>query len=58
MKRIISLFAAAALLTVSCQKQESMEELTARVFERAAAQFVLLDSNMDAVAAEKPGAEF
>lgn len=55
MKRIISLFAAAALLTVSCQKQESMEELTARVFERAAAQFVLLDSNMDAVAAEKPG---
>ena len=45
MKRIIYLFAAAAMLAVSCQKQETMEELTARVFERAAAQFVLLDVN-------------
>ena len=32
-----------------------MEELTARVFERAAAQFVVLDGNMDSVAVTKPG---
>ena len=43
------------LLTASCQRQESMEELTARVFERAAAQFVLLDRNLDSVALAESG---
>ena len=40
-----------AFVSVSCGKQqESMAELTARVFERAAAQFCVLDSHMDSVA--------
>ena len=38
-------------LCISCDKKdESMEELTARVFDRAAAQFCVLDANMDSVA--------
>ena len=32
-----------------------MEDLTARVFERAAVQFALLDVNVDSIAALKPG---
>lgn len=43
------------LLTASCQRQESMEELTVRVFERAAAQFVILDRNLDSVAHAESG---
>lgn len=40
---------------VSCCRQESMEDLTARVFERAAVQMKVLDAVLDSVAAEKPG---
>ena len=46
----ISLF-----ICLACQKQESMEELTARVFERAAAQMVLMDKTekMERMTVEK-----
>ena len=40
-----------ALAFVACDRQESMEELTARVFERAAVQFQQLDANIDSVMA-------
>ena len=33
-----AIFFITSLLCLACQKQESMQELTARVFERAAAQ--------------------
>lgn len=46
----ISLF-----ICLACQKQESMEELTARVFERAAAQMVLMDKNLDSASVANPG---
>lgn len=36
-------------------KQESMEELTDRVFDRAAAQFTILDKKLDSVAVSNPG---
>lgn len=39
------------ILSVACNRQESMEELTTRVFERASAQFLLLDTNLDTIAA-------
>ena len=55
MKKLLSFAVLAALLGVSCAKQESMEELTARVFERAAAQFAILDANLDSAAVQKPG---
>lgn len=51
----ICLFLAVAALSASCCRQESMEELTARVFERAAAQFLVLDANIDSVALANPG---
>ena len=38
-----AIFFITSLLCLACQKQESMEELTARVFERAAAQMELMD---------------
>ena len=37
------------LALTSCCRQESMEELTSRVFERAAVQFAVLDANVDSV---------
>ena len=40
-----------ALAFVACDRQESTEELTARVFERAAVQFQQLDANVDSVMA-------
>lgn len=40
-----------ALAFVACDRQESMEELTARVFERAAVQFQQLDAHIDSVMA-------
>lgn len=39
------------IMSVACNRQESMEELTTRVFERASAQFLLLDTNLDTIAA-------
>lgn len=48
----ICLFAVAAM---SCTRQETMEELTARVFERAAAQVKVMDSVLDSIAATQPG---
>ena len=43
------------LLLCSCNRQETMEELTARVFDRAAAQFCVLDANLDSVAVANDG---
>ena len=48
MKRICLAFAALSVLAVSCCRTESMEELTGRVFDRAAEQYALLDANLDA----------
>lgn len=55
MKRIFAISMMALALAVSCDRQESMEELTARVFERAAVQFKVMDAALDSVAALKPG---
>jgi len=45
MKKIFAIGVVVAAL-VSCGRQESMEELTDRVFDRAVHQFVLMDSNL------------
>ena len=50
-----AIFFITSLLCLACQKQESMEELTARVFERAAAQMELMDKNLDSAAVSNPG---
>lgn len=50
-----AIFFITSLLCLACQKQESMEELSARVFERAAAQMVLMDKNLDSAAVSNPG---
>ena len=44
-----------ALISIACARQESMEELTARVFERAAAQIKVMVAVLDSVAATQPG---
>ena len=44
-----------AVATIACTKQETMEELTARVFERAAAQVKVMDNAIDGVAMSQPG---
>lgn len=49
-----AIFFITSLLCLACQKQESMEELTARVFERAAAQMELMDKNLDSAAVSNP----
>ena len=54
MKRILCVFLAAAALA-GCSRQETMAELTDRVFGRAAVQFLCLDANMDSVALACPG---
>ena len=50
-----AIFFITSLLCLACQKQESMEELTARVFERAAAQMELMDKHLDSAAVSNPG---
>lgn len=50
-----AIFFITSLLCLACQKQESMEELTARVFDRAAAQMELMDKNLDSAAVSNPG---
>lgn len=50
-----AIFFITSLLCLACQNQESMEELTARVFERAAAQMELMDKNLDSAAVSNPG---
>ena len=50
MNRFFTLLALVALTAVSC-KQESMEDLTARVFERAAAQVKYMDTCLEPIAA-------
>ena len=50
-----AIFFITSLLCLACQKQESMEELTARVFERAAAQMELMDKDLDSAAVSNPG---
>ena len=49
MKKALVYIVLSLLAVVACKRQESMEELTARVFERAAVQFMVLDANMDSV---------
>ena len=39
----------------SCERQETMEELTSRVFNRAMAQFEILDANLDSFAGSEHG---
>lgn len=55
MKRLLILISLVAVAAVSCCRQESMEKLTERVFERAAAQLVILDKNLDSAALAAPG---
>lgn len=55
MKKVLVSLVLVALVSLSCARQESMEELTARVFERAALQFMTLDTVTDSVAALNPG---
>ena len=55
MKKTLHFVALMTLVCISCAKQESMEELTARVFERAVAQFPILDANLDSVSVAAPG---
>ena len=50
-----TVFFISAFLCLACQKQESMKELTARVFERAAVQMELLDKSLDSAAVANPG---
>ena len=50
MKRLFVYSALSVLFAVACGRQESMEELTDRVFERAAAQFIVLDVKVDSAA--------
>lgn len=55
MKRLVVYICCVVLPFIACEKQESMEELTARVFEIAATQFCILDTNMDSLAMSNPG---
>lgn len=55
MKRLFLLIALVAMAISSCSKQESMDELKARVFERAAVQVKIMDSALDSIANLKPG---
>lgn len=55
MKKIYAISLMILTLAVSCNRQESMEDLTARVFERAAVQFKVMDAALDSAAALKPG---
>ncbi len=50
MKRPLLL--AIAILCLSCAKEESMDKLTERVFERAQAQFTLMDNELSAISEE------
>ena len=43
------------IMVASCTKEETMEELTERVFKRAAVQMEYLDTVLDSVAVSKPG---
>ena len=51
MKRFFTLLALVVFAAVSCNRQETMEELTARVFERAAAQVKYMDTCLEPIAA-------
>ena len=55
MKKIFVYSLVSLLTVVACSRHESMEELTARVFERAASQFLVLDANMDSVLVDNGG---
>ena len=49
MKKIFSTFlVVSCIMAAACTRTESMEDLTERVFTRAAEQMALLDSNLDA----------
>ena len=55
MKRTVLLLTILSLGFVACTREESMEELTARVFERAALQVNVLDELLDSAALMAPG---
>ena len=55
MKKTLVYILLSMLTVVACSRQESMEKLTARVFERAASQFLVLDANLDSVLLANPG---
>lgn len=44
-----------AVAAIACTRQETMEELTARVFERAAAQVKVMDTVLEEIAQQQPG---
>ena len=44
-----------AVAAMACTRQETMEELTARVFERAAAQVKVMDTVLEEIAQQQPG---
>ena len=44
-----------AVAAMACTRQETMEELTARVLERAAAQVKVMDTVLDSIAVNQPG---
>lgn len=58
LKRFIFISGIMMLFMVSCQKQETMEALTERVFQRAALQMELLDENLDSVDREEGAATY
>ena len=55
MKKYCVILFAALTLVLSCTRQESIEDLTARVFNRAEVQFKTLDAALDSAVAFKPG---
>lgn len=55
MKKYCVILLALLTLVLSCTRQESIEDLTARVFNRAEVQFKTLDAALDSAAAFKPG---
>ena len=54
MRKFSLLILCISLSFASCQRQETMQELTERVFERAAVQLALLDYNLDSAALAVP----
>lgn len=55
MKRGFLIMLTALAAVISCDRKESMEELTARVFERAAVQMMVMDAALDSTSASNPG---
>ena len=50
MKKRLFYLISIIVVSISCSRQETMDELTARVFNRAVAQFAILDANLGSIA--------